>query len=229
MNFKLSLRYFCILSFLMALSACGGGQEEELTLSKGQIDYDFHKNNIGKIFFMDSWIPSDSISETDNLQHISLSEGSEFYLRLLPQYSQTYYLNQLASELSPNELCKRGNWSVKFYVDDKYIYQDNISPGGGSCFYRNKYASVVVPIVANDENNANHWGAFLWKRFFYKENFEKLFKDGSHKLTLEFRPYIKIDGEIKYGEIVAKGSVNLSLKEIAEYICSCARLTEEKP
>lgn len=195
--------------------ACGGSQDHEpITLSKGLVEYEFHKNNIGEIVFMDKWISFKNFTPLDNQQSIALTEGGEFYIHILPQYSQTYYLSQLAPHLSPNELCKNGHWNVQFYVDDKLVYQDNVNPGGGACFYRNEYAAVGIPFVSNDDGDTNHWGAFLWKRFFYKEKNEKLFQNGTHKLTLEFRPYLKVDGKIKYGEVVAKGSVNLSMKEI---------------
>jgi len=138
--------------------------------------------------------------------------------------SHTHYLSLLAPGLTANELCKSGNWNVKFYVDNQFIYEDNINTGAGSCFYRNEFSSVGVPLIAKEEVFDKHWGTYLWKRFFYKEKNEKLFLDGSH----EFSPYLMINNEVKYGDIVAIGSVLISLqeKEVAEQAISVQPIQE---
>ena len=209
-----SIFLVCFITSLAFITACQVPQEETLTLSKGEIDNEYHNNNIGSIAFMDTYTSLRNFSPNDNLPRVTIKESGEFYGRIHPEFSQTYYLSQLAPELSPNDLCKNGNWSVKFYLDDQFIYQDDVNPGAGSCQYRNQNVAVVVPFLTNFEDSQDHWGAFLWLRFTKKEKKEKLFETGIHKLTLEFIPYIKYQGKKKYGEVVAKGSVNITRKEI---------------
>lgn len=218
MHWKNLLDQVSIWSIILLLSTCGSQPEEPIELSSGEVVYPYHQANVGSIAFLNEWVSLKDLTRVDNQRQIVLTEGATFYAILLPEYSQTYYLHQLAPELSANELCKIGNWNVRFYLDEELIYEDDINPGAGGCFYRNEYAAVAVPFVANDEGDSNHWGAYLWKRFFYKERHERHFETGPQSLKLEFRPYLTLDGETKYGEVVAEGTVEISLetKAIAE-------------
>jgi CubicO group peptidase (beta-lactamase class C family) len=213
MPLKKNMKNTYFILALLIIVSCNNVEEESIPLSKGIIEHEYHRNNIGQIYFMDKLIPAAEIDPIHNLTDIILLEGNELFVRILPEFSQTHYLSLLSQDTLANELCEKGNWNVKFYVNGKFIYEDNISPGAGFCGQRNEYSGVTIPLIAKEEVYDKHWGSYLWKRFYHKEKNEKLFLKGTNELTLEFRPYIKNSGQIKYGEVVAKGSVKISLKE----------------
>lgn len=193
----------------LCLVACSE-PETPLVLNSGKIHNDFHQRNIGKITFLQEYIPFERYTEKDFLETVILGEDKRLFMRLFLEHTQTHYLNELAPDLTPNQLCKKGNWQLTFYLDDQQIYQENISPGGGSCSYRNEQTIVGVPLAFGEE--MEHWGEFVWLKMLKRGKGEKILATGSHTMKIEIRPYIKRE-EVKVGEIVAQGSIRISLKK----------------
>ena len=198
---------FSILVFICLLfwTACSE-PEAPLTLNHGTIHNDFHQRNIGKITFLQEYISFDQYKEKDFLEIAILGEDSRLMMRLFLAHTQTHYLQALAPDLTPNQLCKKGNWQLTFYIDGEQIYKENISPGAGSCSYRNEQTVIGVPLVFGEE--MEHWGEFVWIKMLKRGKGDKILATGSHTMKIEIRPYIKTD-EIKVGEIVAQGSIRL--------------------
>ncbi|MEM6320897.1 MAG: serine hydrolase [Bacteroidota bacterium] len=179
---------------------------EPLILNAGKIHNELHQRNVGKITFLQSYVPLDQYQEKDFLKKAILGEDRRLFMRVFLEHTQTYYLQELAPELTPNQLCKKGNWQLTFYLDDQQVYQENISPGAGSCAYRNEQTVIGVPLDFGEQ--MDHWGEFVWLKMLKRGQGEKILAEGSHELKIEIRPYIKL-GEVKVGEIVAKGQITL--------------------
>ena len=185
-------------------------EEPPLKLNDGEIVNEVHKDNIGKIIFMNDWIPMDTFSEKDFKAGLSLSNSSDFGFRMFLDKTLTYYLSQLEPDLSVRELCDKGNFQLTFYVDNKELYKYNLQTGAGSCEYKNSATSYGVPFV--NKNNPDHWGRFLWMKFMKKEGGQEALSGGSHQLKIEVRPYIE-HNELKVGDIIAQGEVTLTMLE----------------
>lgn len=193
---------------LFVYSSCK--EEPPLTLNEGEISNLLHQNNMGKIAFMKDWIPLDDFTQEDFIEELSISNASDFGLRMFLSKTLTYYLSQLEPDLSVRELCEKGNFQLTFFVDNKEIYKYNLQTGAGSCDYKNSATAYGVPFVNKD--NPDHWGRFLWMKFMKKEGGQKALSGGSHFLRIEVRPYIE-HKQFKVGDIIAKGEVKLTIVE----------------
>jgi len=161
---------------------------------------------------MKDWIAIDEFTQSDFADKLSLSNNADFAFRMFLDKTLTFYLSQLEPNLSVRELCDKGNLQITFLVDNKELYLNNIPTGAGSCEYKNSTTVYGVPLV--NKNNPDHWGRFLWMKFMKKGGGQQALEQGQHQLTIEIRPYIEHE-QLKIGEIIAKGKVNLSLLEIA--------------
>ncbi len=198
---------------LLILNSCT--EEPPLTLNEGEFVNEVHKNNTGKILFMNDWIPIDSFSEKDFKDHLILSNTSDFAFRMFLGKTLTYYLHQLEPDLPVRELCDKGNFQLTFFVDNTEIYKYNLQTGAGSCDYKNSATAYGIPLA--NKNNPDHWGRFLWAKFMKKEGGQEALSGNSHLLKIEVRPYIEVD-KLKVGDIIAQGEVTLSTieKEVNE-------------
>ncbi|MGD1947474.1 MAG: hypothetical protein ACFB0A_14725 [Croceivirga sp.] len=186
-----------------------------LTLDKGKPLNDVHKKSVGKLAFMNDWIPFEHFTEEDFQEELFLTHSSNFGFRMFLENTLTFYLSELEPNLSVEELCKKGNFQLTFYVDQKEIYKKNLQTGAGSCEYKNSATVYGVPLV--DEEEPDHWGRFLWMRFMRGQGGQKALSGGAHSLKLEIRPYIENE-QLKVGEIIAQGEVQLTFleKEVKE-------------
>lgn len=184
---------------------CQSKPEEILLLDEGRVELDFHKRHIGEIHFDTKYHKPEEYSEAHIKKAIQLTNEDEFFARMFLAKTQTYYLQQLAPELSVNELCKNGSYQFTFYVDGNKMYTYNLQTGAGSCSFRNEATSIYLPLIADDD----HWGKFTWMKFMKKEGGQKALSGGSHQLKIEVRPYIETT-ELKVGDIIAQGEVKLT-------------------
>ena len=210
MKFNIAIFY---LALLVLASSCQA--EEELVLQEGEIHGAIHEANIGKVTFMGEAIPMEDYSEKDFLTSFGLKDNVDLNIRVFLGKTLAYYLHELAPGLSVNQLCKKGNYQFTFYVDGKLIYQENLDPGAGSCWYKNEMTIFRVPLLSTAEEDS--WGRFLWMRFMKKGGGEEALAEGSHTLKIEIRPYVEAS-ELKVGNIIAEGqiAVNVIKKEVAE-------------
>ena len=190
---------------LLFWSACSE-PDAPLKLNHGVIYSDFHQSKIGQITFLQKYIPFEQYTQNDLIKTAILGAEKHLFMRVFLEHTQTHYLNELAPELTPYQLCKKGNWQVTFYFDGQQVYQENINPGAGGCAYRNEQTVIGVPLAIGEE--MEHWGEFLWLKMLKRGKGEKILATGNHDMKVEIRPYIKTDA-IKVGEIVAQGSILL--------------------
>jgi hypothetical protein len=147
-----------ILSTVLLMVSCAEVQKHPLILDEGQFTNEIHRTNIGKIAFMKDWITIDEFQQRDFVNEISLSNSSDFGIRIFLDKTLTYYLNQLAPNLPVRELCDKGNFQVSFWVDNKEIFTSELPTGAGSCEYKNSATAYGVPLI--NKKNPDHWGAF---------------------------------------------------------------------
>ena len=130
--------------FLFAISLSsfiGFSQNADLFKTEGIIG-ELHQANLGKVTFMDGNIPLDQYKKTDFLESFNLTYKSNLNIRIFLDNSITNYLHQLAPNLSAEELVEMGNLQFSFFIDNKFIYKDNINSGCnfgyGSWIFRSK-------------------------------------------------------------------------------------------
>lgn len=173
------------------------------------ITSDLHKANVGKIRFIDRKIPLEEYKQTDFLKTFEVKPQSNLYISVFLGNSITNYMHELAPQLSADELNSNGNYQFSFLVDDKLIYKQNIHPGAG--LKKSTTTTFTGPII--NTASIDSWALYLFDRFKANGGDEAL-TNGTHKLTIEMRPYIKMDEktEVKVGNVIASGSINLIVK-----------------
>ncbi len=173
------------------------------------ITSDLHRANVGKITFMDRNIPVEEYKETDFLATLELKQETNLNFRVFMENSITNYMHQLAPKLSADELNLKGNYQFSFFVDNTLIYKENIHHGCGL----RKSTTTTFRVPFTDTAGGDWWSIYLFDRF--KNNGgEKALTIGTHKLTIELRPYVKMDenSDAKVGDLIASGNLNLIIK-----------------
>ncbi len=188
------------------------GQTQDLLKTDG-VTMALHKTNVGRVTFMNGNIPLDQYKESDFLKSFPLSYRSDLNIRVFMDNSVTNYLHQLAPDLTAGQLLEKGNLQFSFYVDDKLIYKENISPGcwiGSANELKNTLTTFRIPLTSTKGENL--WALHLWERFQINGG-EKVLSEGKHILKVEIRPYINVEGsKTKVGNVIAEGQVELIVK-----------------
>lgn len=200
--------------FLLTLVFCSiaSAQNNDIVKTDG-ITTQLHKQNIGKITFMNGNIPLDQYKESDFLKSFNLTRKSDLNIRVFMNNSVVNYLHQLNPDLTSDELLKTGNLQFSFYIDDRFIYKENINYGCnfGSGGNKNTSTSFRVPLTSS--KGEDWWAMYMWDRFKLNGG-EKALTEGVHKLKIEIRPYLKNDknDDVKTGDLIAKGEIQLIIK-----------------
>lgn len=195
------------LSFLIA-----SAQNTDLFKSDG-VTSELHRQNMGKVTFMNGNIPLDQYKSSDFLTSFNLTYKSDLNIRFFIDNSITNYLHQLAPTLSSEELVKMGNLQFAFYIDDTFIYKENINNGCNFGYNSSKDTSTALRVPLTSSKSENLWGLNMWERFKLNGG-EKALTLGTHKLKIEVRPYIMTNDskEAKVGKLIASGEVKLIIK-----------------
>ncbi|QGK77118.1 hypothetical protein [Flavobacterium sp. SLB02] len=201
--------------FLFAISLfclTGFSQNADLFKTEG-ITGELHQSNIGKVTFMDGNIPLDQYKKTDFLQSFNLTYKSNLNIRIFLDNSITNYLHELAPNLSADKLVETGNLQFAFYIDNKFIYKDNINSGCNFGYGSSKNTSTALAIPLTSSKAQNLWSLHMWDRFKLNGG-EKALTNGTHTLRIEVRPYIitNKDNEAIVGNLIAKGQIKLIIK-----------------
>ncbi|MFD2519619.1 serine hydrolase domain-containing protein [Emticicia soli] len=193
---------------LILLSVCTitvHGQTNDIVETDGFVN-PLHQANAGRIVFMGSNIPLEQLKETDFLTAYELKPVSDLSIRPFLANSITNYLHQLAPDLPADELIKKGNYQFTFYVDGKSVYTENLHYGAGL----KKHTTTTFRVPITSSKGEDWWAIYMFNRFMLNGG-EKVLTDGTHQLKIEMRPYINL-GEIKVGDIIAQGEVQLIMK-----------------
>jgi CubicO group peptidase (beta-lactamase class C family) len=188
------------------------GQTKDLVTTDG-ITSSLHQSNIGRITFMNGNIPLDKYAASDFLKSFQLTYRSDLNIRVFMNNSVTNYLHQLAPDVSAEELLKKGNLQFAFYIDNKFIYKENINFGCNFGSGGNKNTSTTFRVPLTSSKDEDLWALHMWERC--KQNGgEKELKNGTHKLKIEIRPYVKMDenSDAKVGDLIAEGQIQLIIQ-----------------
>ena len=167
-----------------------------------------HEQNQGKVTFMGVSVPIEKYTEADFLSAFEISDTCDFNIRVFLKRSLTNELHTLTPMLTADELTTNGNYSFTFYVDGVKIYTENLNPGAGSRESKNTATVFRVPLISSSGEDS--WGRFLWQRFWYSGG-EDALSEGSHKLRIEIRPYVKY-ADVITGSIIAEGEIDITIK-----------------
>jgi CubicO group peptidase (beta-lactamase class C family) len=201
--------------FLLALLFCCSiifAQNNDL-VKTDEITNELHKQNIGKVTFMNGNIPLDQYKKSDFLKSFELTHKSDLNIRVFMNNSVTNYLHQLNPDLPAEKILKMGNLQFSFYIDNKFIYKENIHYGCNFGSGGNKNTSTTFRVPLTSSKGEDWWAMHMWDRFKLNGG-EKVLTDGKHKLKIEIRPYLKNDKneDIKTGALIAEGEVELIIE-----------------
>ena len=200
---------FVLISVFLFVPAIIFGQTTDFVKSDAVV-FSIHKENIGKVAFMEKTIAIENFKATDFLNAFELKEKTDLNIRVFLGTSLTNYLHLLSPELSAEELAKNGNYQFTFFVDGEKIYEENLNAGAGSFENKNQKTVFRVPLMSS--TNEDSWGRFLWNRFLANGG-QDAFTTGQHLLKIEIRPYLKRN-ELLTGTIIAEGQLKIIVPEI---------------
>jgi len=189
--------------YLLVLSAAAFGQRE-LEKTEG-ITGSLHQTSLGKVVFTAKPVPIDRIKESDSLKAFELKETSDLAISALLATSLTNYLHALAPDLPIDELTRKGNYQVSFFVDGVLVHKDNLPPTALSAETKNNKTVFSLTLI-NSANPESRWSP-VWHRFLLGGGVQAL-TAGNHLLKLELRPYLRTT-DIKVGDQVAAGELHL--------------------
>lgn len=173
------------------------------------IVHPLHKANIGRITFMKGNIPMEQYKPSDFLDTFELTYRSDLNIRVFMGNSITNYLHRLAPELPAEMLTKQGNYQFAFYIDQQLVYSENVHPGAGV----NKDKATFFRVPLTSTKGEESWAMYLWERF--KANGgEQALGEGSHQFRIEIRPYLKNNGTVSVGDLIAQGELTLVIKPV---------------
>ncbi|HRJ85158.1 MAG TPA: serine hydrolase, partial [Ignavibacteria bacterium] len=156
---------FIILLLLVCFQSFSGihRKGDSLFIKDNGMTSELHRNNTGKITFMENPIPIEDFTENDLISEIDLLNAADLNIRVFMGSSLTNELHKLAPQLSADELNAAGNYSFKFYVDGKLIYSEDLNPGAGSADSKRTNTVFRVPFISSTGEDS--WGRYLWQRF----------------------------------------------------------------
>ncbi|MFM9910494.1 MAG: serine hydrolase domain-containing protein [Chitinophagaceae bacterium] len=186
------------------------GQTNDIVPTDG-ITSALHKAHTGRITFMQGFIPLEKYMETDFLTNFELKPSTDLNIRVFMDNSITNYLHVLAPALTPDVLIKKGNYQFSFYIDNNFIYKENLHYGAGL----NKNTTTTFRVPLTTSTGADWWGVHLWERFMLAGG-EKALTNGTHQLKIEIRPYLKMEenSEALVGNLIAHGELTLKIKPL---------------
>tara|TARA_R110002074_G_scaffold79064_11_gene178545 strand:- start:5586 stop:7154 length:1569 start_codon:yes stop_codon:yes gene_type:complete len=120
-------------------------------------------------------------------------------------------LQLLAPNLTEAELLEKGNFQFSFLVDGKVVYVENLNKGAGLMDSKTTQLEHLVPLAHPEQ--IDFWGWFMWVKFMKLGGGQDVLSEGSHSLSIEVRPYMKIE-TLKVGGLLAKGEIIVNVAEI---------------
>lgn len=180
-----------------------------------KIENPVKKSHLNQILFLEKVVPFENLKESDFLKTMTFQEEKDFNIRVFLDNSLVNYLHQLDSNLTADELLKKGNYQFSFYVDGKLIYTENLNSGAGKTDDKKIKTTFGIPFLST--KNEDSWGRYLWMRFYFANGGMDALEAGNHTLKIEIKPYLKTPA-LKVGNVIASGEINLIIpkKNISE-------------
>jgi len=215
-----------IFIFLSFNSVHISAQQKDIVKNQG-ITSPLHQANIGKIIFTSKSIPLTELKESDFINNYELTNKSDLFITVFMGNSITNYMHVIAPDLSAGELVKVGNYQFSLLVDNKLIYKSNLLPGAPYTRIQDSATIFSKPFIDNKSTNGL-WSQSFWNRFM-NHGGDSVLTEGKHLLKMEIRPYVQSGSTLKTGEIIASGSLNLTVKRKPVIDISQIKLTALKP
>lgn len=185
-----------------------------------------HRANVGKIFFTDKRVPTESLTPDDFLKTYTLTNKSNLSFVAYFDNSLTNYKHKLAPQLSSDSLFKVGNFQFSLFIDNNLVYQSNLLPGAPQAKNQNSDTFLNRPFIDNI-NGQGSWSESFWNRFL-RNGGDKVLTDGSHILKMEIRPYVKTN-IVKLGEVMAAGELPIEVSRHPKIDISKIELNKISP
>lgn len=205
-----SMRFFLILFFISSLLNFQVEAQETDLVKTEDISSPIHKENIGKIIFTSGNIPLEKLKEKDFLSSYELTNKSNLFITAFLGNSITNYMHDLAPGLTADSLVSIGNYQFTFFIDGRMVHRSNISPDS-RIDVQDSAKTIASPLIDNDpKENWMTWTQNLWGRFINNGG-DSALTEGKHVLKLEIRPYVQMGSELKVGNLIASGELNLNV------------------
>ncbi|MBN8682508.1 MAG: serine hydrolase [Chitinophagales bacterium] len=195
-----------ILAFSLFANLCSA--QEQKNVAPAHCKTTLHHANIGKIFFTDTRVPYEALTEKDFLKSYTLTNKSNLFFVAYFDHTLSHYKQQIQPEVSPDSLFKTGNYQFTLYIDNKHIYQSNLLPGAPPAKSQHNDTYLNRPFIDNI-NGQGTWSESYWNRFM-RNGGDSILTDGKHLLKMEIRAYVKTDS-IKTSAIIASGILKLEV------------------
>jgi CubicO group peptidase (beta-lactamase class C family) len=220
------MKFLLLVSCLTLLHAMTGyAQSGDIVKTQG-ITSPLHQAHIGKIYFTAKNISLPGLKETDFLETYKLTNKSSLFFIAFMGNSVTNYLHRLDPSLPTDSLVKTGNYQFTLFIDNRLVYQSNLHPGAPYDRIQDTATVINKPLIDN-ENGYGLWSESFWNRFM-RAGGDSALTEGRHTLTMEIRTYLAA-GEVKVGELIAAGSLNLLVERKPVINVANIRLSPVKP
>ena len=212
--------------FLQLIVAGLYAQPKDIVTNQG-ITSPFHLANLGKVLFTSQNIPASELRQKDVLKEYTLTNKSDLFMTVFMGNSMTNYLHGLAPDLTADSLVKIGNYQFALFVDGRLVYESNLYPGAPYKIVQDTATFISKPLIDNN-HEGTFWTQFYWGRFLQYGG-DSALTDGKHLLHMQIKPYIRLKGEVKVGDIIAEGDLNLTVHRMVEIDFTKVRLSTVKP
>lgn len=196
-----------LLSLGLLFAATHNLTAQALATKSESIHTDSQQKLSGKIIFSTTAKAIESYQATELIQRFELNSTKSLYFNAVLDQPLTAYLQQLAPELSAEEVNKIGNYQFTFYVDGSVVYTESLNLAAGLSTEKSSHKVLMKPFFS--EANEDSWGRFLWMRFMHFGG-EQALTEGVHTLKIEIRPYVKT-ADIKIGNLIAAGDISVQV------------------
>jgi CubicO group peptidase (beta-lactamase class C family) len=202
------MRLFVFVLFQL-LMVTGFAQPNNIVTNQG-ITSAFHRANLGKVFFTAKNIAVSELRQEDVLKEYVFTNKSDLFITVFMGNSMTNYLHGLAPHLTADSVVKIGNYQFALYVDGRLVYESNLYPGAPNRRVQDTATYISKPLVDNKHEGV-YWTQSYWGRFLFNGG-DSALSDGKHLLQMKIRPYVKLNSVVKVGDVIAEGSVNLTVQ-----------------
>lgn len=196
---------------LLSLVSLGAASFAQSAFTKDDgITSDLHRANLGKIVFTPK--ASDAVTEAEFIKTFDLKESGDLAIRAFFPMSLANHLHRLAPEMSVDDVSQNGSYQFSFLVDGTLIHQENL-PTYWIPAENKKTKTIYTATLLNSANKDASWGT-LWHAFMFSGG-DRALTAGRHVLRLEIRPYVRVGGDVKTGDLMAAGELPMSVTRSA--------------
>ncbi|GGD95049.1 hypothetical protein GCM10011412_36430 [Maribacter cobaltidurans] len=166
---------------------------------------------IENLYFSKDDISKGDVSKRDYINNFTLNKDEFLNIHFTLDNPLVESLQDIAPNLTVDELLEKGNFQFSFLVDGKIIYVENLNKGAGLRASKTEQLEHTIRLAAPQQ--LDFWGWFMWLKFMKLGGGQDVLEDGKHTLGIEVRPYVK-QASVRVGKLFAKGEVAVEVAEI---------------